>query len=70
VAKKFPQEVFLHVGDLDAVEDEQWWAVDEKPEHFAEVNKKLLAGRYKLVETVEVTAKTSISVRKSARRKA
>ena len=67
--KKFPTEVYLHIGDESQSIDEQWFAVDEKPEHFAEAKRKIVAARYKLVELVTVQAKTTVSVRKSRRSK-
>ena len=69
VAKKFPQEIYLHVDDDSQPLDEQFFSIDEKPEHFAETKRKLVAAKYKLVEVVTVQAKTIVSVRKSRRSK-
>ena len=68
MARKFPQEIFLHVDDENLPEQDQWFSVDQKPESFAETRRKIVAGRYRLVETVVVSAKTNISVRKSRRK--
>jgi hypothetical protein len=64
MARKFPQEIFLHVDDESQPEEDQWFSVDEKPDAFAETKRKIVAGRYRLLETVVVSAKTSVSVRK------
>jgi hypothetical protein len=42
MARKFPQEVFLHIDDESVPIDEQWFSIDEKPRERAQAAREIV----------------------------
>jgi len=66
MVSKYAKEIFIRL-EQDG-EDPPYMIADNNAEDFAEPGKKVKAARYRLVEEVTVTSKTTVSVRQSKRR--